>query len=101
MAAPVVAETAWMIESRLGPAAEARFLGLVTEGQLEVADLSLDDYRRCVELIETYADMGLGLVDASVITIAERLGITTIATLNRRDFNVVRPRHIETFEQIP
>jgi hypothetical protein len=32
----VVAETAWMIESRLGPAAEARFLGLVIEGHLQV-----------------------------------------------------------------
>jgi len=95
--APVVAETAWMIESRLGPAAEARFLGLVTTGELEVIDLTLDDYARCVELIETYADLGLGLVDASVVTIAERLGITAIATLNHRDFQVVRPKHVDAF----
>ena len=101
MAAPAVAETAWMIESRLGPAAETRFLALVTEGHLQVEDLTLDDYRRCVELIDTYADMGLGLVDASVITIAERLGIATIATLNHRDFTIVRPRHTEAFELIP
>jgi predicted nucleic acid-binding protein len=78
-----------------------RFLGLVTEGDLQVEDLGLDDYRRCGELIETYADMGLGLVDASVITITERMGITTVATLNRRDFTVVRPRHIDSFELIP
>jgi uncharacterized protein len=45
--------------------------------------------------------MGLGLVDASVITIAERLRIGTIATLNRRDFTVVRPRHVEAFELVP
>lgn len=38
-----------------------------------------------MELIETYADMRLGLVDASVVTVAERLELTTIATLNRRD----------------
>ena len=101
MAAPVVAETAWMIESRLGPGAEARFLRLVADRHMQVEELGLDDYRRCVELIETYADMGLGLVDAAVITIAERLKITTIATLNRRDFTVVRPRHIDTFELIP
>jgi hypothetical protein len=31
-----------------------------------VIDLGADDYRRCVELIRTYADLGLGLVDASV-----------------------------------
>jgi hypothetical protein len=54
-----------------------------------------------VELIETYADLGLGLVDASVVTIAERLSIATIATLNHRDFSVVRPRHVEAFELVP
>ncbi|MGH9077858.1 MAG: type II toxin-antitoxin system VapC family toxin [Acidimicrobiales bacterium] len=101
MPAPAVAETAWMIESRLGPAGETAFLGLITAGELKVVDLSLDDYRRCVELIDTYADMGLGLVDASVITIAERLGIDTLATLNRRDFAVVRPRHLDAFTLLP
>ena len=101
MAAPAVAETAWMIESRLGPAAEARFLRLITTGEFDVVDLTLDDYDRCIQLIETYADMGLGLVDASVVTIAERFRIGTIATLNRRDFTVVRPRHVEAFELLP
>lgn len=101
MAAPVVAETAWMIESRLGPSAEAGFLRLVTAGEIEVIDLDTAHYQRCIELIDQYADMGLGLVDASVIAIAERLGVTTVATLNRRDFTVVRPRHVEAFTLIP
>ena len=58
--APVVPETAWLIESRLGPAAEARFLWLITTGLLQVIDLAVADYARCVELIEQYADLGLG-----------------------------------------
>jgi len=99
--APVVVETAWQVERNLGPASEAKFLGLVTSGQLEVVDLGLEDYRRCIELIGTYADMGLGLVDASVVAVAEKLGATTIATLNRRDFTVVRARHLGAFELIP
>jgi predicted nucleic acid-binding protein len=99
--APAVAETAWMIESRLGPAAEGRFLRLITNGELSVIDLTLDDYSRCVQLIETYAEMGLGLVDASMVTIAERFRIDTITALNRRDFSVVRPRHVEAFELLP
>ena len=99
--APVIVETSWQIERNLGPASEARFLRLVTTAAVEVIDLGLDDYCRCVDLIETYADMGLGLVDASAITVAERAGITIIATLNRRDFSVVRPRHVDTFVLIP
>ena len=39
--APVVPETAWLVESRLGPAAEVRFLRLVTAGALQVVDLRL------------------------------------------------------------
>jgi uncharacterized protein len=99
--APVITEAAWLIESIVGPANEARFVTSVANGEFGIEDLDEDDYRRCAELIERYADLGLGLVDASVATIAERRGITTIATLNHRDFHVVRPRHCEAFELLP
>ena len=99
--APVIPETAWQIERNLGPRSEADFLRLITTGELDVADLSVDDYQRCIDLIETYADLRLGLVDASVITVAENLGVTTIATLNDRDFRVVRPRHADAFHLMP
>lgn len=99
--APVIPETAWFIESRLGPAAESQFLQLVTGGEVNVIDLTLADYQRCITLIDTYADMGLGLVDASVVAIAENLGATTVATHNHRDFRVVRPRHVEVFTLLP
>ena len=99
--APVVPETAWLVESRLGPAAEVRFLRLVTAGALHVVDLSVADYERCIDLIERYADLGLGLVDASIVAIAELRGITILATLNNRDFRVVRPRHSDAFTLIP
>jgi uncharacterized protein len=101
VAAPVVRETAWLIERRLGPGAEARFLRLVTSRRIDVVDLTLEDYARCVELIEVYADLGLGFVDASLVTIGERLGVTELATLNRRDFTVVRPRHVDAFDILP
>jgi predicted nucleic acid-binding protein len=99
--APVAAETAWMIESRLGPTAEAAFVGSIATGELAVIDLTPADWARCAELIAVYADLGLGLVDASVIAIAERLSVTTIATLNRRDFAVVRPTHCDALDLIP
>lgn len=99
--APVVPETAWQIETNLGSAAEAAFLRLITDEELNVVDLNLADYGRCVELIETYSDLRLGFVDASVVTIAERLGIPEIATLNHRDFTVVRPHHVDAFQLLP
>ncbi len=99
--APVVPETAWLLEARLGPSAEVRFLQLLTTGRLTVVDLTLADYERCVTLIERYADLGLGIVDASIVTVAENRGITTVTPLNDRDFRVVRPRHTDAFELVP
>jgi hypothetical protein len=52
IATPVVTETAWMIESRLGPAAEARFLRHVTTGELEVAQPSRCSFRSATQLPE-------------------------------------------------
>lgn len=101
VASPVIAETAWMIENRLGVAAEGRFLRLVTSDRVEVVDLTATDYARAIELVETYADLGLGFVDASVVAVCERLDVVRVATLNRRDFAVVRPAHCEAFELVP
>jgi hypothetical protein len=36
-----------------------------------------------------------------VIALAERQGAVRIATLNRRHFTVVRPRHAAAFELLP
>jgi len=49
----------------------------------------------------TYGDLPLGTVDASVVAAAERLDITTIATIDRRHFSVVRPSHVEAFTLLP
>lgn len=99
--APVATECSWMIESRLGAHAEAEFVASIATGELELIDLTRSDWSRCAELIDTYHDLGLGLVDASIVAVAERLAITTLATMNHRDFTVVRPRHCDTFELVP
>lgn len=99
--ASVIPEAAWLIETRLGPAAEARFLALVTSDRFTIVDLTGTDYQRTIDLITAYTDLGLGFVDASIIAVAERLSVTTIATHNHRDFAVVRPAHCDGFELIP
>jgi len=98
---PVIVECAWLIESRLGPTAEAGFLRAVNAGEIDRVEMVDADWARVVELVDTYADMGLGLVDASIVAVAERLEVTTVATLDRRHFSVVRPAHCDAFELIP
>lgn len=59
------------------------------------------DYGRMAELVEQYADLPLGAADASVVALAERHQVTRVATVDRRDFAVVRPRHLPAFELVP
>jgi predicted nucleic acid-binding protein len=44
-----------------------------------------------VKVAERYADTGLGLADASLVALAERVGTIEIATLDERHFRAVRP----------
>jgi hypothetical protein len=99
--AAVAVETAWMIGSRLGSRAEALFLTTVAAGALTVHDLDQAGWGRAAELVEAYADLHLGTVDACVIACAERIGTTTVATLNHRDFRVVRPAHVDALTLVP
>ncbi|HLN16779.1 MAG TPA: PIN domain-containing protein [Acidimicrobiales bacterium] len=98
---PVIVESSWLIECRLGQTAQATFLRSLTDGEIERFEMVDADWTSVVELIEGYADLGLGVVDASVVAIAERLGVTQIATLDRRHFSVVRPAHLPGFELLP
>jgi uncharacterized protein len=98
---PVVVESAWLIESRLGPSAEAAFLRSLAAAETERLEMTDADWVRVVELVEAYEDLGLGVVDASIVAVAERLGVTEIATLDHRHFTVVRPTHVPAFELLP
>ena len=97
---PVLVELDWIGDARGVPVLDAT-LASVESGSIEVIDLSPADYTRIRELCRQYRDLGLGLVDASVIAIAERLEQETIATLDRRHFSVVRPIHIDAFTLVP
>lgn len=97
----VIAESAYLISTRLGTRAEVRFLGDLASGMFVAEPVHPADWLRIAELISTYRDLPLGTTDASVVTAAERLGIKTVATLDRRHFGVVRPRHAPVFEVLP
>ena len=73
----------------------------VLAGTVGLVDLDLVDYARARQLVAKYADVSLSFVDASIVAIAERLGETTIATLDHRHFSVVKPLHCETFTLVP
>lgn len=96
---PVITETDWMILSRLGRDAELGFLRGLAELVIEAP--SRQDRARAAEVAEQYADLELGYVDAIIVALAERLGESTLATVDHRHFAAVRPRHVEAFDIVP
>jgi predicted nucleic acid-binding protein len=98
---PVIAESSWLILDRLGPEAQARFLDLVISRTLDLVDLTHQDWERVAALCRQYADLRLDATDVSLIAVAERMRLGSIASYNHRDFLVVRPEHVATFELLP
>lgn len=85
--AGILAEVGYMIETKLGAPVLDAFLDDLISGAFSF-DCGETDLPRIRELVGRYADMPLGLADASVIACAER---TTgrILTFDRRDFGIV------------
>ena len=97
----VVTEVAYFLSDRIGSSAERAFAGSLARGELVVEPVEPGDWERIAELVDDYADLPLGIVDASVVAVCERLGATTLATLDRRHFSVVRPRHCPALTLVP
>lgn len=100
----VLTEACYLIDRIGGPNAEAQFIDSVgneSAHRFRPVNLTDVDLRGMSELVRQYADRRLGGTDASLVAVAERLGITTIATMNRRDFDNVRPRHAPAFTIVP
>jgi len=97
----VIVETSFLIERHLGPKAEAAFLRFLVPSGVVIDRLQDSDLDRMAELVAAYADLPLGAVDASVITVAERLGASKVYTVDWRHFTVVRPRHVDHFTLSP
>jgi predicted nucleic acid-binding protein len=99
---PVIAETCYLIGRTLGPSLEAAFLDAFGPGQAFTLGTLLEaDLPRMAALVRQYADLPLGGTDAAVIATAERLGVTEIATVDRRHFTIVRPKHVAAFTLLP
>ena len=96
-----MAEVAYLAETRLGARAEVRFLEDLASGVLVTEQVAPADWLRIAELVWRYRDLELGTVDASVVALAERTRLVSVATLDRRHFAAVRPSHADAFELLP
>jgi predicted nucleic acid-binding protein len=97
----ILPEVDYLATTRLGAAASRAFQRGVIRGDFELVDNTVADYARALALQERYADLQLGLVDSSVMAIAERLKMRRVFTFDRRHFLAVEPLGLEYFEVLP
>ncbi len=96
----VLAEIDHMLNSRCTPAVVAGFYGEVRAGTMGVEWWPKLDVQ-AAEIADRYAELGLGLTDASLVALAGRLETTRIATFDERHFRAVEPLSGGSFELLP
>lgn len=97
----VLAELDYWCHERLGAGAWLTFLEDLLAGSYRLENPTIADLERCQELQRQYADQPLGVVDASVLALTERLGEDKLATLDHRHFTIMRPSHVESLRLLP
>ena len=97
----VLPEVTHMLNRRYGHHIMRRFVARVQDPIYTLESIPGSDLARIVELLEQYADARIDFVDCSIVALAERTGIDTVLTLDRRDFAMIRPKHIPHFTILP
>ena len=99
--APATAEIDYLLGQRFGPTARRAFLGDLAAGRFVTACLERDDYVNVVELETRYADHSLGLVDCSLLVLADRLKTTRLLTFDERHFRATTTLSGQTLTLLP
>lgn len=97
----VLPELAYLLHSRLSHRAMRNFLVGLAHSDIKLVPLEAGDMVRVNEILAHYAEARLDFTDAVIVAVAERLDIRQLLTFDRRDFAMIRPRHIPGFELLP
>jgi predicted nucleic acid-binding protein len=80
---------------------ELKLLGDVARGAYELEPFTAEDVLAASRIIERYADLQLGLADASIVVLAVRYRCRDVLTLDQRHFRVVRGPEGQPFRILP
>ncbi|MDE2774583.1 MAG: PIN domain-containing protein [Chloroflexota bacterium] len=97
----VLPELSYLFRRDFGYAGVQRLLKSIQSFDARYVPISADDIPQMHEITIRYASAEFDIVDCCIMAIAERLGITRIATFDRRDFSIYRPRHCPFLELLP
>lgn len=87
----VIAETDYLLNTRLGQNAAQEFLDEVASEVFELVPLDHGDIAAAAGICRRYEDMNIGITDASLVVIASRYSTTRVLSLDQRHFRVIQP----------
>ncbi len=97
----VLAELDYFILRHVGVELELLLLAEVAARRYELAAFAPPDVAEAAALVERYRDLGLGLADASIAVLADRLGADTVLTFDERHFRAIRTPAGRTLRLLP
>jgi hypothetical protein len=97
----VLPEVDYLVSKYLGEAVAQAFIQDLADGYFNYLTVELEDIRSALDVMTRYKGVPLGLVDASLVALAERYHLPSILTLDRRHFSLIKPRGLEYLELLP
>lgn len=97
----VLAELDYMILTRMGQERELALLSEVARGAYHLEPFSTEDVAEAKSVIEHYADLKVGLADASIVVLANHYDTLDVLTLDERHFRVLRGPRDLSFRLLP
>ena len=96
---PVITEAMCLLD--FSAEAQDALWRLLERDAVKILSLDAGDVPRLRELMRKYRDLPMDLADAALVRAAERERISRVFTIDRRDFEVYRPRGIRRFTILP
>jgi predicted nucleic acid-binding protein len=96
---PVITEAAWLLRTR--PLSLHQLFEGFGHGIFSLLPLDAGDLPAIAAIMRRYEDAGIQFADSALAHLAEREGIRTVFTTDRRDFSILRLKRNRTLRLIP
>ena len=97
----VLAELDYLLARHIGRRAQVALLEEVARGAYQLELFAAADVARAKEVVERYADLDIGIADASIVVLAQRHAVAEVLTLDQRHFRAIRIERRKRFKILP
>ena len=96
---PVLTETLYLLNSTIK--AQKNCMEFILRGGATIVPQSMESLSRAIVLLEKYKDIPMDFADATLVVLAEEMGIDDVFTLDKRGFSAYRINGKKAFKMWP